>query len=277
MRTGLQRYCRLSGPWATSKAAGAIRGDRDLFVLADRFEEYEFPVDGLWLDIDYMDDSRVFTFDDRYLPDPAKTVATLLKRGFRVVPILDPGIKRDENYPVYIDGKVQNIFCLTEAGVPFVGMVWAGFTVFPDFSLPEARQWWARLAGKFFDIGFERTAFDRLGEVRISFSVFPQPHHAGLPPSGTLGLFSRDLENFPPLCPSALSPDALSLQTIDRFAAVLMEETSGTHYLHPEELPVQLSGNSLKWYRWVLSGSPSVNKCRKHVLAPFKRLFYILV
>jgi alpha-glucosidase len=136
------------------------RGDRDLFELADRFEEHEFPVDGLWLDIDYMDNFRVFTFDGKYLPNPAKTVAALLKRGFRVVPILDPGVKRDENYPVYIDGKAENIFCLTEAGVPFVGMVWAGFTVFPDFSLPEARQWWSRLAEKFFDIGFEGAWID---------------------------------------------------------------------------------------------------------------------
>jgi hypothetical protein len=42
--------------------------------------------------------------------------------------------------------------------------------------------------------------------------------------------------------------------TINRFAAVIIEETSGTRHLYPEELPMRLSGNSLKWYRWILSG-----------------------
>jgi alpha-glucosidase len=136
------------------------RGDADLFELADRFEAHHFPVDGLWLDIDYMDDFRVFTFNPDHLPDPAATVAALRGRGFRVVPILDPGVKRDNGYAVYSGGLDERVFCLTGAGVPFVGMVWPGFTVFPDFSLAKARQWWARLARDFFDIGFEGAWLD---------------------------------------------------------------------------------------------------------------------
>ncbi|MFP4348999.1 MAG: glycoside hydrolase family 31 protein [Desulfococcaceae bacterium] len=135
-------------------------GETDLTELADRFEEYEFPCDGLWLDIDYMDGFRVFTFNQAQLPRPAQTVSALKKRGFRVVPILDPGVKREKTYGVYGSGRLRNLFCLTEAGVPFVGMVWPGFTVFPDFALSEAREWWARYARDFFDTGFEGAWLD---------------------------------------------------------------------------------------------------------------------
>ena len=136
------------------------RGDTELFELAGRFTACDFPVDGLWLDIDYMDGFRVFTVDRSCLPDPAATLAALRKRGFRVVPILDPGVKRDENYSVYTSGLQENVFCLTETGAPFVGMVWPGFTVFPDFTLPKVRQWWARLAKDFFDLGFDGAWID---------------------------------------------------------------------------------------------------------------------
>lgn len=135
-------------------------GDADLTELADRFEEYEFPADGLWLDIDYMDGFRVFTFNKEHLPRPARTAAALKKRGFRAVPILDPGIKREDGYGVYESGRLRNLFCLTGAETPFVGMVWPGFTVFPDFSLFRARAWWARYARDFFDAGFEGAWLD---------------------------------------------------------------------------------------------------------------------
>jgi len=135
-------------------------GEADLTELADRFEEYGFPCDGLWLDIDYMEGFRVFTFNQAHLPRPAQTLTALKKRGFRVVPILDPGVKREKSYGVYGSGRLRNLFCLTEAGVPFVGMVWPGFTVFPDFTLPKAREWWARYARDFFDTGFEGAWLD---------------------------------------------------------------------------------------------------------------------
>lgn len=136
------------------------RGAADLTGLADRFERHRFPADGLFLDIDYMDGYRVFTVDDRHLPQPTETVTALKKRGFRVVPILDPGVKREEGYAVYDSGLAENVFCLNPAGTVFTGIVWPGLTVFPDFSLVEARRWWAGFARRFFDIGFEGAWLD---------------------------------------------------------------------------------------------------------------------
>ena len=136
------------------------RGREDLEGLADKFEEHEFPADGLWLDIDYMDGFRVFTFDPGSLPDPAGTVAALKDRGFRIVPILDPGVKRDPGYAVYDSGRDRGVFCRNPAGTDFMGIVWPGWTVFPDFSLAETRKWWAGHAKRFFETGFDGAWID---------------------------------------------------------------------------------------------------------------------
>jgi alpha-glucosidase len=60
-----------------------------------------------------------------------------------VVPILDPGVKREPGNAVYDDGRAHDVFCRNPQGGEFTGLVWPGETVFPDFSLPEARAWWA--------------------------------------------------------------------------------------------------------------------------------------
>ena len=136
------------------------RGESDLTGLADRFERHRFPADGLFLDIDCMDGYRVFTLAKRHLPHPAATVDALEKRGFRVVPILDPGVKREEGYAVYDSGRAANVFCRNPAGTVFTGIVWPGPAAFPDFRLAGTRRWWAGHARRFFDIGFDGAWLD---------------------------------------------------------------------------------------------------------------------
>ncbi|MDT8288034.1 MAG: glycoside hydrolase family 31 protein, partial [Elusimicrobiales bacterium] len=82
------------------------------------------------------------------------------ERGLRVVPILDPGIKRERGYPVFDSGLAEGVFCRNTAGSLFTGMVWPGRTVFPDFMRPAARKWWAGHARRFFDLGFEGAWLD---------------------------------------------------------------------------------------------------------------------
>ncbi|MDB5106843.1 MAG: Alpha-glucosidase [Fibrobacteres bacterium] len=125
------------------------RGAEDLTWLADNFEEHEFPNDGLWLDIDYMDGYRVFTYAKEHFTDPKADMESVQKRGFKVVPIIDPGVKKEKGYPVYDSGHEKDVFCRNPAGTEFTGVVWPGYTVFPDFSLERTQAWWADLVAKF--------------------------------------------------------------------------------------------------------------------------------
>lgn len=121
----------------------------DLERLDRKFDELALPVDGLWLDIDYMRGYRVFTFEKKHFPAPAKAIARLEKRGRKVVPIIDPGVKNERGYGVYERGAKAGAFCLNPQGRNYVGLVWPGETVFPDFSTGRGRKWWAREVAAF--------------------------------------------------------------------------------------------------------------------------------
>ncbi|HMO04032.1 MAG TPA: glycoside hydrolase family 31 protein [Kiritimatiellia bacterium] len=122
--------------------------------LDANFTKHGIPCDGLWVDIDYMDSFKVFTFNKGYFPSIDKTLRKLARKGRKVIPIIDPGVKKQKGYPVYDSGKKADVYCRNPQGDDFVGLVWPGETVFPDFSLPGARAWWAKWVKQFAEHGF---------------------------------------------------------------------------------------------------------------------------
>ncbi len=111
-------------------------------TLAATFREKKIPCDVIYLDIDYMEGYRIFTWSRKNFPEPKKMIQDLAKEGFKVVVIVDPGIKSDSSYHAYQSGMRENVFLRYPDGRPFVGKVWPGDCVFPDFSNPVARKWW---------------------------------------------------------------------------------------------------------------------------------------
>ena len=72
--------------------------------LAREFREQRIPCDAIYLDIDYMDGYRCFTWNRDYFPDPGKMIRTLREEGFQTVVMIDPGIRVDADYAVYQEG-----------------------------------------------------------------------------------------------------------------------------------------------------------------------------
>lgn len=118
------------------------RSAEELAGYKARFAEEGIPVDGLWLDIDYMRGYRVFTFSEEHFPDVEADLAALQAEGQRVVPIIDPGVKVDPEWEVYQDGEAKGVFCKNPQGRTFVGQVWPGDTAFVDYMLPKGMRWW---------------------------------------------------------------------------------------------------------------------------------------
>lgn len=114
-------------------------------ALGRRHRDDAFPCDALWLDIDYMDGYRVFTWDEQSFPDPQGMLERLTEQGFRVITIIDPGVKYEPGYSVFDQGLERDVFCKTEGGDTYIGQVWPGNTAFPDFATEEARAWWGEL------------------------------------------------------------------------------------------------------------------------------------
>ncbi len=113
--------------------------------VAAKFRELKIPCDALYLDIDYMDGFRCFTWNKDYFPDPKRMIAELAEDGFKTVVIIDPGIKIDKDYDVYKQALDNDYFCKRADGPYMKGKVWPGECNFPDFTNPVVRDWWAGL------------------------------------------------------------------------------------------------------------------------------------
>jgi alpha-glucosidase len=124
------------------------RSAADVREVADGFAGDGLPLSAVHLDIDYMDGYRVFTVSAERFADLPGLVGELAGHGTRVVTIVDPAVKADPGYDVYDDGCASGRFLLDDDGRPLEGVVWPGRAVFPDFTDPATRGWWAdRYAG----------------------------------------------------------------------------------------------------------------------------------
>ncbi|WP_264530226.1 glycoside hydrolase family 31 protein [Flavobacterium sp. N502540] len=113
--------------------------------ITSKFRELKIPCDAIYLDIDYMEGFRCFTWNKNYFPDPKKMVAELAEDGFKTVVIIDPGIKIDKDYWVYQEALEKDYFCKRADGPYMKGKVWPGECNFPDYTNPVVREWWAGL------------------------------------------------------------------------------------------------------------------------------------
>ncbi len=113
--------------------------------IAKKFRKLKIPCDAIYLDIDYMDGFRCFTWDKTKFPDPKAMIKDLNKDGFKTVVMIDPGIKVDRDYWVYQEAIKNDYFCKRGDGPIMNGKVWPGQCNFPDFTNPKVREWWAGL------------------------------------------------------------------------------------------------------------------------------------
>jgi alpha-glucosidase len=150
--TILETYTALTGrmplppQWAIGyhQCRWSYRSEQEVRQLTAEFRQRRIPCDVIHLDIDYMNGFRVFTWNQQRFPDPAQLIGDLDQAGFKVVAIVDPGVKfePDTDYSVLETGLQQNYFICDCEGKIFHGYVWPDRAVFPDFMQTGVRQWW---------------------------------------------------------------------------------------------------------------------------------------
>ncbi len=122
--------------------------------IASEFRKLQITCDAIYLDIDYMDGFRCFTWDKNHFPDPKRMIQELEEDGFKTVVMIDPGIKVDRDYWIYNEALENGYFCKRGDGPLMHGKVWPGECNFPDFTNPAVREWWAELYKEFMsDLG----------------------------------------------------------------------------------------------------------------------------
>lgn len=129
--------------------------DTRIKSVADTFRLKNLPCDVIWMDIDYMDSFKIFTFDKLNIPDPKGVNDYLHQKGFHSIWMIDPGVKAEKGYFVYDSGSKGNHWVENAEHKEFNGKVWPGECAFPDFTRPETRTWWSGLYKNFMATGVD--------------------------------------------------------------------------------------------------------------------------
>jgi alpha-glucosidase len=171
----LGRYTELTGRmplppmWAlgNQQSRWSYYPDTMAEEVVREYRQRDLPLDVLHLDIDYMQDYRVFTWNTGRFPNPKALTDKLAQQGVHVITIVDPGVKyqptatgagastspvhnleltaQDKSYYVFNQGIEKNYFQKRQTGQLFIPHVWPGESAFVDFTLPDARRWWGDL------------------------------------------------------------------------------------------------------------------------------------
>ncbi|MYL32276.1 DUF4968 domain-containing protein [Pontibacillus yanchengensis] len=159
----LEQYTHITGrmtippKWAIGyhQSRYSYESEKEVREIAKTFLDKDIPLDVIYLDIHYMDEYRVFTFNKDQFPNPKQMISDLKDIGIRVVPIVDPGVKKDPEYKTYQEGIREDHFCKYIEGDLYTGEVWPGESAFPDFTDEPTRKWWANKHKYYADLGIE--------------------------------------------------------------------------------------------------------------------------
>lgn len=173
--TGLTGRTPMPPKWALGyqQCRWSYYPDTEVLRIAETFREKKIPADVIYLDIHYMDDYRVFTWHPERFPNPKSLLTKLEEMGFKVVVIVDPGVKVDPNYKIAKEGLAGDYFVKYPDGEHYVGQVWPGDSYFPDFSKKEVRDWWGDKYSELLDLGVDGFWND-MNEPAVWGSAFPE-------------------------------------------------------------------------------------------------------
>jgi alpha-glucosidase len=150
-----RRYADLTGHaplpprWALGyqQSRYSYMSEAEVRALADRLHAERIPTDVIWLDIDYQDRNRPFTVNTASFPHFGQMVHDLDAGGIKTIAIVDlhvadaPG----QGYAPYDSGAAADQFLHRADGSVYVGPVWPGPSVFPEFTSAKTRSWWGTL------------------------------------------------------------------------------------------------------------------------------------
>ena len=123
--------------------------------VVDNYRKRNIPIDAVYLDIDYMERYKDFTVNKETFPDFADFVKKMREKHIHLVPIIDAGVKIEDGYDTYEEGKKNGYFCKEADGEDFVAGVWPGRVHFPDVLNEDARRWFGHGYKVLLDAGID--------------------------------------------------------------------------------------------------------------------------
>lgn len=222
--------------------------------IAKEFRKRQIPADVIWMDIDYMEGYRVFTFNKKGFPNPKEYSDALHDLNFKGVWMIDPGVKNDPDYFVLKSGDAQDVWVKkSDQKTDFIGPVWPGDCKFPDFTREETRTWWSGLYQDF----IKNNGIDGIWNDMNEPAVFQTPGHT-MPVDN----FHRGDKNIQP---------GPHLKYHNIYGLLMLASTrKGMEEAHPDKRPFLLSranfmGGQRYGATWTGDNSSSENHMRMSI------------
>lgn len=119
--------------------------DQDVKDVDRRFDKFNIPYDVIWLDIEYTEGKKYFTWDPLTFKKPEEMRKHLEKRNRKLVTIIDPHIKNTDSYPVVDALKKKDLAVHDKDNNIYEGWCWPGSSHWVDCFNPAAIEWWKSL------------------------------------------------------------------------------------------------------------------------------------
>lgn len=119
--------------------------DEDVRDVDRKMSKHQIPYDVIWLDIEYTDEKKYFTWDPHNFADPVGMLKQLDNSGRKLVAIIDPHIKIKDGYHVHEELKKKDLAVHDKDGKPYEGWCWPGSSHWVDSFNPLAIKWWINL------------------------------------------------------------------------------------------------------------------------------------
>ena len=100
--------------------------DEEVKEVNAKFDKHGIPYDVIWLDLEYTDDRKYFTFDADKFQNPIAMQSQLDITHRKVVALIDPHIKNVANYHVVDELKKKDLTIKDKDGVTYEGWCWPG-------------------------------------------------------------------------------------------------------------------------------------------------------
>ena len=117
----------------------------DFENVYNNYIERKIPIDSMWIDIDAMENYKIFTLNKQHFKNLPKVVDNIHKNQAKFIPIIDIAFSSyDDDMTIYNKiGDDNNLFIKSGyTNKNLFGKVWPKKAVFPDFFNPNIKKIW---------------------------------------------------------------------------------------------------------------------------------------
>lgn len=148
-------------PWEINESYGSVTGytqlpqlfslgyhqcrwnyndEKDVLEINSLFDKHQIPYDVIWLDVEYADEKKYFTWQTEKFPNPERMLAELDHTGRNLVVIVDTHLKT--GYHISDEIKQKMISINDPNNNTYYGQCWPGESLWIDTMNPNSQEFW---------------------------------------------------------------------------------------------------------------------------------------